>query len=176
MQLMIQSRNRHSGNLYYIFSNQRSNANLCDLRRHSQDEQRTDIRMAPVSRNCTCSTQNESNDLVTYLTHLINNKKSTGANICCEKRMKCCRPKVDELVHNLMRSLLWSSESNKLSHLENEYEKVRQLSQKLFDENIIEWFVCKLNLNAPKNRTNFFDFQVETDARLWLRSKFRPKA
>lgn len=68
--------------------------------------------------------------------HLINNverkKKSTGATkgICGAKRMKCCRPNVNELIHNLKRSLLW---------FEGDDEPMWYLSQKLIDDNIMEW-------------------------------------
>lgn len=74
----------------------------------------------------------ELNDLIKQIMHLINSKKSMP-DICCEKRMKCCRPKAIEFMHYLKRSLFLSNDK----YLEN--EKLLQLSQKLIEDNITEW-------------------------------------
>lgn len=55
--------------------------------------------------------------------------------------MKCCRPNVNELIQNLKRSLLWLNDEKmrKLSQFEGDGEHMWYLSQKLIDDNIMEW-------------------------------------
>lgn len=74
---------------------------------------------------CNYCNQKWSDDLVAY-----SNSSSVKFST------KFCRPKVERLIYNLKKSLLWFNESsNELNQHNDNHDK------NLFDSNLIEWFV-----------------------------------
>lgn len=94
-----------------------------------------------IDINCKCKANLKTNDLVTHLMHLINNDERKQKSTVAINRMKCCRPNANEMINNLKRSLFWlnNEKMNNVSQFGSDSEHMWYLSQKLIDDNIMEW-------------------------------------